>query len=578
MKKINLLLILMTLGIVFSYAQNVNVDLTVKYNSSIKSDSVYLFFYPTTKVELGQLLPVPDKRIVIHESESTFNIYPGAYTLGVLAFGSKSLNTRLYIPPVDKFEMEVVLNPVIIGWGGITDVSQIKEVTLRGDFNKFEKYGEILLSKNGNVWKLEEKPQILEDGQKYTFYVNEQETVDLLNPNILVFADWLVIKNVYSNNALIFDPSLYSLTYKESEINVIDTLKQYQFKQLVNNLNALDKEKQKIFRASSREAAIPLVDALIPKYSALENEYSPDFSQLIIPKELELMTIKSIYLDAPQGNQNDPEFKEKQKDYFIGKEFETHFIKINDLTNTLDPNSFLLTEEFSNSFIYLQSLLDEFPELASKNNFSEKHYDEFIDDFIEKSSNKKLCYSLLLQQAVMSKSTDEAKAIAIIDEIKNNPEYAEFIDNLRIERILGELNIKLGRIAPDFSVDLLNGKKINLNDYKGKFVFIDFWGSWCNPCRQEIPNIKKLYSSLSRDKLEIIGLAQDDEPNLKNYIREQNIEYPNALAPKELLAKYGIVRYPTSFLINPKGKIVRIDIRGADAMELIREEIEDYYN
>jgi peroxiredoxin len=175
-------------------------------------------------------------------------------------------------------------------------------------------------------------------------------------------------------------------------------------------------------------------------------------------------------------------------------------------------------------------------------------------------------------------SKDEAKTIAIIKEIKSNPEYTEFIDNEMIDGLLSKINIKLGKIAPTFSVELLNGKTISLGDYSGKFVFIDFWGSWCAPCRQEIPNIKKLYSSLSRDKLEIIGLAQDDEKNLRNYIEEQKIEYPNALASKELLAKYGISRFPTSFLINPKGKIVRIDVRGNDAMELIREEIEDYYN
>ncbi len=567
------------LGIVFSNAQNVNVDLTIKFNSNIKADSVYLFFYPTTSVELGKLLPVPDKKLVIHELNSTFQIYPGAYTLGVLAYGSKTLNTRIYIPPVENLQMELVLNPLIIGWGGITSIGQITDVTLRGDFNKFEKNGEIPMSKKGNVWKPEKKPDVLEVGEKYTFYVNGQETVDLLNPKILAFADWLVIKNVYKNNELVFDPSLYSLIYKESEVKFADTMLQFQFKKLVNELNLIEKEMNEIIRnRPSKETLILTFDTILTKYEEIQKNFPNDITQLMIERFLDLTVTKTLYFDVPQGNINDTLFQKKIKEYYLGKEFETSFKKINELINKIDPNSFLINGEFVYHLNRMQSLLNEYPEIPAKYNLSEKYYDEFVDNFIGKTPNKKLYYRILLIKANMNLSKDEANTIAIIEDIKSNPEYTDFIDNEQIEKLLSKINVKLGKIAPTFSVDLLNGKTISLGDYSGKFVFIDFWGSWCAPCRQEIPHIKKLYSSLSRDKLEIIGLAKDDEKNLRNYIEEQKIEYPNALASKELLAKYGISKYPTSFLINPKGKIVRIDVRGSDAMELIREEIEDFYN
>ena len=570
----------MFLGIIIISAQNVYVDLTVKFNGAIKSDSIYLFFYPTTSVELGQRLPIPDKKLVIHELKSKFQIYPGAYTLGVLAFGSKPLNTRFYIPPLEDFQMKLELNPQIIGWGGIYHVDQINEVTLRGDFNGFGKNNEIPMSKNGDIWKLEKKPEILTEGKKYTFWVNEQETTDLLNPKVLAFADWLVLKNVYSNNDLIFDPSLYSLVYKESEIKVSDTLQQFQFKQLVNEINVLEKEKNDIFKkATSREAALPLFDTLIAKYSKIEDKYPEDISQIIIEKQLGLKIIKSLYIDAPQGNPNDTEIKNRRKEYFLGEEFGASFRKINELANKLDPNSFLLTGDFASNLFMIQSLLSEFPELATQKNLSEKYYFEFVNHFIEKSPNKKLCCTILLQKAYMLKSKDEAKTIEIYNELKSNPQYTEFVNIDQIDKLLNGMNVTLGKIAPDFSVDLLTGKTISLNDFKGKYVFIDFWGSWCGPCRQEIPNIKMLYNSLSRDKLEIIGLAGlDDETNLRNYIKEQNIEYPNAMAPYELLTKYGISFFPTSFLLNPKGRIIKMNIRGAEEMELIKKEIEDYFN
>jgi len=186
-----------------------------------------------------------------------------------------------------------------------------------------------------------------------------------------------------------------------------------------------------------------------------------------------------------------------------------------------------------------------------------------------------------MTQAYISQRKDATKTREILETIINNPLYEPFLNQNEIESLMAKLNIKLGSLAPEFSVTTLTGKSLKLSDYSGKFVFIDFWGSWCAPCREEIPNIKKLYSSISREKLEIIGLVQlstDTETKLRDYIQEQKIEYPNALAPNDLLAKYGISKYPTSFLINPKGKIVRIDVRGADNMEFIGEEIEDYFN
>lgn len=578
-KSIFIALGILFLGVILCNAQNVNIDLTVNYNGNIKSDSVYLFFYTTTNSETGQALPAPDKKFVFHKANNEFQIYPGAYTMVAMNFGYKYLYTRIYIPPTNDFSMEITFNPMIIGWGGITEIEQIKEVTLRGDFNGYEKNGEIALTKNGKVWKLDEKPEVLKEAKEYTFYVNGQETTDLLNPSVNLLASWYVFKNRYTDNELVFDPSLYSLVNKESMLKVDDTLQQYQFKQLVNEMNIFEKEQSEIFKkASSAEAALPLFDTLLWKYSIIKNKYPNDFSQPIIEKQLVLNSIKSLYLEAPQGNSSDTEIKEKKKEYFLGDEFGLSFIKINDLINELNPNSFLLKGDFAQSFKMLQDLLNEYPEIATKNNLSEKYYDKFLEGFIEESTNKKLCSSILFYQAFIYKRSDEEKAMAIFNELKNNPDYADFINNETIDRILNEFNIKLGKIAPDFSVELLDGKNISLNDYKGKFVFIDFWGSWCAPCRNEIPHIKLLYDSISRDKLEIIGLAQDDETKLRSYIQEQKIEYPNALASKELLSKYGISKYPTSFLINPKGKIVRIDVRGADAMKFIGEEIEDYFD
>ena len=180
-------------------------------------------------------------------------------------------------------------------------------------------------------------------------------------------------------------------------------------------------------------------------------------------------------------------------------------------------------------------------------------------------------------KAYMSLRENEEEAIAIIDEIKNNPDFEEFIQQEQIDRILSQINIKLGNMAPDFTIDLLSGETIKLSDYSGKFVFLDFWGSWCPPCRKEIPHLLNFYNSTSRENVVVLGLATRDENDNRNFIKEQNINYPNAMASNGLLSKYNVNSFPSSFLINPKGRIVRMNIRGESQYELIKEDIENYF-
>ena len=320
-----------------------------------------------------------------------------------------------------------------------------------------------------------------------------------------------------------------------------------------------------------------VVETVLKGYREMEEKYHPIFSQILIEKQLKILPIKLMTLNFPKGDKSDDKLTEEEKSFFLSDEFEAYFLEVNNRINKLDPNSYLLKGDFVNSIFIMQSFLDECPELADKFELTEKYFDEFLDDFIRKSPNEKLVCHILFEQAQMNSYDNEDKTIAILENLQNNYPYEKYIEKEKIDKLLSKFSIKLGKKAPDFSTKSLTGEIIELKDYSGKFVFIDFWGSWCPPCRKEIPHLKKLYSSVTRDKLEIIGLAQDKEPELRKYIADNEIKYPNALAPRELLAKFNISRFPTSFLINPEGMIVRMNIRGEDAMTLIKSEIENYF-
>jgi thiol-disulfide isomerase/thioredoxin len=113
--------------------------------------------------------------------------------------------------------------------------------------------------------------------------------------------------------------------------------------------------------------------------------------------------------------------------------------------------------------------------------------------------------------------------------------------------------------APDFKTKDLDGKDLTLEANKGKVILLNFWATWCGPCRAEIPGLIDLQSKY-KDRLQIIGMAVDeeDETELRNVVKAEGINYPVALTTNEVRMAYGgIGALPTLFIINIEGRVVQ---------------------
>lgn len=113
--------------------------------------------------------------------------------------------------------------------------------------------------------------------------------------------------------------------------------------------------------------------------------------------------------------------------------------------------------------------------------------------------------------------------------------------------------------APVFSLKSMDGKPLNLADFHGKVVFLNFWATWCGPCRVEIPDLVDLQNRY-KDRLQVIGLNVDDDDadEIQKYVEKTGINYPVAMAPAELRAQYGgIPALPTSFVLDTEGRVVQ---------------------
>lgn len=125
----------------------------------------------------------------------------------------------------------------------------------------------------------------------------------------------------------------------------------------------------------------------------------------------------------------------------------------------------------------------------------------------------------------------------------------------------------VGQIAPDFAQNDVNGKPIDLSSYRGKYVLVDFWASWCAPCRAENPNLVKTYERYVAKGFDILGVSLDNKAeNWKKAIAEDGLRWKHVSDLKgwqnAVSQLYGVKGVPASYLIDPQGMIVAKDLRG----------------
>jgi peroxiredoxin len=135
--------------------------------------------------------------------------------------------------------------------------------------------------------------------------------------------------------------------------------------------------------------------------------------------------------------------------------------------------------------------------------------------------------------------------------------------------------LKIGDAAPDFTLTALDGKQVSISSLRGRVILLDFWATWCAPCKTEVPRFVRFQKELGPKGFQVIGISMDDtDAPVRKFYSEFKMNYPVAMGTEVVATKYGgVLGLPLTFLIGRDGKI-RAKYEGSADLDQMASELE----
>ncbi len=132
-------------------------------------------------------------------------------------------------------------------------------------------------------------------------------------------------------------------------------------------------------------------------------------------------------------------------------------------------------------------------------------------------------------------------------------------------------------IAPAFTLLDLEGNEVSLADFRGQVLLIDFWATWCAPCKEEIPMMNELQQTYGDAGFRILAISEESAEIVSDFVKVKPMDYTNLVGPdryEEIATQYGVFSLPTAFLVDGEGRVV-LDFRGTKSRKALEGKIRE---
>ena len=157
---------------------------------------------------------------------------------------------------------------------------------------------------------------------------------------------------------------------------------------------------------------------------------------------------------------------------------------------------------------------------------------------------------------ILTENGRGSEAVPVLEELLAGKLLSSVAEQARA--LLARAKLSSDPTVPEVTFATLDGRTIRLHELSGKVVLLDFWATWCAPCRKSLPGLKQLHASLREEPFELVSISADqDRAKLHNFVKSSLMSWPQVWDDKKLLVTtFGVQAYPTYVLIDPQGKIV----------------------
>jgi peroxiredoxin len=498
------------------------------------------------------------------------NIQKGRYVIAIMHPSSDIAHYNIYFSDNNSVvEMNVDLDRITIP-------EKIDSIKIVGSFNNWdfsENYLRMKSDTRKKYWYLPENENKKNLGE-FFFVINGNITMhsfDLpIPPKSQFWADAVYHNTIQSGKKIIFDPGNFKQGQPKHKITITGNDEDYSMiydslKVMMENLST--HYGKTINETESLSDYKIIYNKVEPTLRKLSKKYEKSFPWLFPEALFKMFDYSPVQIEVYQARNNSSEYQRilTGKDYFTNiknKALALKEIKNPELAITAELISRI---SFFPSYLSMYDLYDEL-------GIPYGYIENLLSELKKGSADQELCATIeyLKAHSISYYRPDKVKSIYL--GIKERYPKSSYVREDLIDKELKSLSITDGMEAPDFKLTTLEGKEIELSSLKGKYVFIDFWGTWCAPCRAEIPNIKKMYETISADELVVIGIAYNDKAEtLNKFILKNDMKYINAMANDKIISDYGVNSFPTTFLIDKEGKIKGKNLRGDNLVDMVKE-------